>query len=96
MYVNIIEYISLCIVYQMYEGEWIRDFDQKAVNLTLRDGGKLKFTTKNWNNSKSINLLNVIKDGGIQWENEPRMKGTYNQGMITWENGQKWMRKGIY
>ena len=64
------------------------------MNLSFCDNGKLKFKTKNWRAGKSNNLLNMTKED-VWWENEPKMKGNYKDGSITWKNGQKWTKIGI-
>ena len=88
------DYILISIEYKIYEGDWIRDFDQKAMTLRSTNNGQLKIKMKNWHSGQSNNLLNVTTEG-VTWDNEPTMKGNYKDGKITWKNGQKWTRIGI-
>ena len=81
--------------FQVYEGNWIRDFDGREVNLRLGTNGKLKCKMKHWKHAKSSNLLNATKES-VYWEHDPGMKGVYKDQKIVWQNGLTWKRKGNY
>ena len=82
--------------FQVYEGNWIREFDGREVNLKLGTNGKLKCKMKHWEH-ESPNVLNATK-GGLYWEHDPGMKGVYHylDKKIVWQNGLTWKRKGNY
>ena len=89
-YVNKIKYSFTD--YDIYEGIWMRSSDSAKIRCDFRFDGKLKCK---WDEGGAQNVLEVTKTC-LTWDKDSTVKGSYDNGSITWSNGSIWIKEGAY
>ena len=74
----------------IYEGMWVRSKDGEKISCSFRFDGKLKFK---WQEGGASNIIDATKTS-LNWDRDPNVTGSCENGIITWSNGSTWEKLG--